>query len=485
MELEISYLNPIECQVTPVVANIIRDILSYKAIYYIQSQFKKTRKEYQKSTLTSDSNNFYFYSGFLPRVLDYLEGKLGFEVKILNQPSKIPFAQPDKIYYPLASKFKYYDQTQAEAHVKLLAAALHAQRGIIVAPTGIGKTTIGIVLAKCFLALNPKFKVLWLCHTKDSGQTEGDFLTLSFKRSEIGVIEGARKDVGCKITIATRTSFKNLIDDIPSIAKEFDMVIIDESHHLKKFKGTTKDDGGKPKDSEYVSILKRLPCALRYGLTATPNRDDAEEEMVSEAFLGKVVAEMTLKEGHEKGLLAKPKVKFIKMKRNYALGEVRAYNSVYEKGVVNNEAKHEKIMLTAKEHVKQGDSVLIFVQKIEHGQNLLVAAHDLNVPAILINGASDNVERATARANLNNKKVLCVISSIVWTEKINIPELNAIINAMELKDEGMLRQIMGRGLRRTATKKELIYYDIFDPSNVHLISHFGERICTYSENGWL
>ena len=73
-KIVIEYINPIECRVNAEVAKLIRPILSFTAVYYQQTPFKKIRKEYQKSTMSQDSKGgFYFYSGMLPKVIKHLE----------------------------------------------------------------------------------------------------------------------------------------------------------------------------------------------------------------------------------------------------------------------------------------------------------------------------------------------------------------------------------------------------------------------------
>jgi len=60
-----------------------------------------------------------------------------------------------------------------------------------------------------------------------------------------------------------------------------------------------------------------------------------------------------------------------------------------------------------------------------------------------------------------------------------------VFNAGGGKDELPVLQTIGRGLRRTDEKDKVIIYDFFDPSHPYLISHFGQRVTLYMDNGWL
>ena len=68
---------------------------------------------------------------------------------------------------------------------------------------------------------------------------------------------------------------------------------------------------------------------------------------------------------------------------------------------------------------------------------------------------------------------------------LNIPELNVVINDAGGKSEIATLQAIGRGLRRTVNKSELIIYDFFDNSHHYLVSHFGERFSLYCDMNWI
>jgi hypothetical protein len=59
------------------------------------------------------------------------------------------------------------------------------------------------------------------------------------------------------------------------------------------------------------------------------------------------------------------------------------------------------------------------------------------------------------------------------------------VNASGGKDEKGVLQVVGRGLRITNDKDEVLIVDIFNPSHPYLVSHFGERISLYCENNWI
>jgi superfamily II DNA or RNA helicase len=80
----------------------------------------------------------------------------------------------------------------------------------------------------------------------------------------------------------------------------------------------------------------------------------------------------------------------------------------------------------------------------------------------------------------------CVIATRVWSEGINIKSVDVVINAVGGNSELAAIQRFGRGMRITEDKNEVILVDLID-SNSHkwFERHSMERICFYSERGWL
>lgn len=447
----IKQLDPIWCEVSKETGEVIKPLLSFTAVYYKQGYYRKERIEYQKSLLTKGKNCFYMLSGHLERVITHL-GK-------------------ENVTYVMGEGFPRYKYstpvlkgiTLREDQLQLINSANAVGRGIIQAPTGSGKTLLGISIYSCYKDIS----LLWLCHTKDlMHQTAKEFTKQGFK---VGLIGDSYCDVDKLVTIATRQSFIQYVEDLGT---NYDMVIVDETHHVSTLK------------SDYYEILTGVLAPLRFGLTATlPDKE--ESKLVCEGLIGPVCAALSINEGNQLGIIAKPRIKFIKVPKNYAVAELRRYADVYSQGVVHNSIKNRKIMETAKRHVDQGDSVLIIVNQIEHGNNLMQMSREIRVPADFVQGITESDIRTQIKNDLNSKKIKCVIATAIFNEGINIPELNVIINAVGGKSEIRTLQILGRGLRKTKDKSELIMYDVFDPSHKYLLEHFGERLCVYSDADWI
>lgn len=450
----IEIFDPVESLLSPSLAYTLKPDFSFISVFYQQGPFRKIRKEYEKSILIKTKEGFLLPTGLVLKAIKLCKDKK-IAIKIIGELEKISY-----------SDFSLKTIVLREEQIRLVKAATEHQRGVLVAPTGEGKTLLGLAVISAFL--KTEGKILWLCHTKDLM-----YQSAKVCKKELGITPGIIGDglleKNKKITMATRQSFKNNLD----LGVLYDVVIIDETHHITSLK------------SEYGNILKSIYAPVRIGLTATLPKKDKEAMLAIEGLLGPVIEEITIKEATDLGIMAKIKLRFLKVPMSHTIRDLKKYNDVYEQGVVKRRSQHELIVRTAKKHIEQGDSVLVIVTRIQHGQNILAEFEYQGVKAFFAQGSTEGDVREEIKEALNKKKIHCVIATTIFKEGINIPELNILINASMGKSDIATMQVVGRGLRKTATKTEILVYDIFDPSHPFLISSFGERVSLYSDLEWL
>jgi len=252
----------------------------------------------------------------------------------------------------------------------------------------------------------------------------------------------------------------------------FDVVIIDECHHLSDFRG------------EYHAILRQTFAPIRIGLTAT-RADGKGAQLAMESLLGPVIGEFTINEAREAGFMAAPIIKLTKLSKNMVTHDMRNYADVYESGVVRNLEMNRIISELVKKYSDEGLTSLVIVTQIVHGELILGMVKRLGVGAVFVNGSTETESRELTKHALNGKILKCVICTAVWKEGVNIPELNVLINAAGGKSELATIQAIGRGMRKTETKSHLVIHDFFNPSHRFLIDHFGTRLCLYFDLGWM
>lgn len=427
--------------------------LSYKTFFYrwSKSRGRKVRQDYVKSMITKKG---FFPTGLLPRVRAYLKKK-GIEYKVVGRPEVL---SPD--HAPKLKGIKFRDD-----QLELISAFTKKGKGVILSPTGTGKTVVVGAIFSCYR----KAKKLWLCHTRTLlKQAVNDFQ--SYGLSDISICTEGKVDLSGTIVLATRQTFININPDL--YADVFDVIIIDEVHHIPD------------EYAEYTRILNNMLAPVRGGVTATYPGGRAAR-LAIEGFVGKVVGEFSIEEAIEKGILAKPHINILRTKMYTDIKELKKYKDVVDQGIVQNEDRNELIIKRTQKFIEQGKSVLILVNQIEHGENLLDIAKEVGLNVPFVYSKTDSEVREDLRHSLNRKEIMGAIATSVWKEGVNIPSLDVILLAHIGKKELAVLQAVGRGMRSTKEKTTVTIVDVFDPSHHYLIKHFGYRLSYYCERGWM
>jgi superfamily II DNA or RNA helicase len=452
---EIVIDSPVSAHCSAILAGLIKPCLSWKAAFYRQGLYKKERTEYDKTILTKDKKypRYYLWPGLINHIAEYCD-KNGILLSVIDKSQ-----EEVEIYEPELPGITF-----RKDQLRLIDGFLDSPRGILVSFTGSGKTVLGFGILGSF---SSEFSALWLCHKKDLMQQAYDEgIKFGFDCGRVG--DGFAEH-GHQITIATRQSFKKIAD---SKGHLYDIVVVDEVHHVAG------------QDSEYAYTLARVPAPIRLGLTATLPRE-GESYLVAVGLIGPIIEELTINEGNDLGILAKPNIKILRVPKNHDVAALRQYAEVYYQGITANVARNRMIANTAKRHSDAGETVLIMINQIAHGENIQAMLDDMGVKNEFIRGSTKSEKRVETKHALNDKDIHVVICSSVWTEGVNIPTLQVVINAAGGKAEIGVLQSIGRGLRKTKDKDMVWIYDFFDNSHRFLIEHFGERLIIYIDNGWI
>jgi len=456
MDYWLRELDPIETVISRQLYGQVKEVLSFPSVSYRPGLYHKIREDFMKQTkIGTIKEGVVIYTGLVPRVLDYCSRK---NIPVISKlhPLSIKRKEPK---FPEGFSPRDFQKISIDKFFQF-------GRGIIKAPTGTGKTSLGLSLIS---SVDDLESVLWLCHKislmTQTAKAAGRF----FGSHNVGMLGNGIADTNKFLTIATRQTFEDYADNLGTA---YDLVIVDEAHHISSFSG------------KYAEILKKLYAPARIGLTATlPTQPEAI--LALEAMIGPVISELTIEEGKEKGYMAEIKISVIKISTSQNVKDQKKYADVYEMGVVRRLERNKAIVGLVKKHWELGETVLIVVNKLVHGNLLLNLCNHAGIPTEFVCGATDSENRDLAQQALNEKDLHCVIATDVWKEGIDIPELNVVINAAGGKSEIATLQSIGRGLRKTEDKKILTFYDFFDDSHPYLISHFGTRFSLYCDMGWI
>lgn len=176
-----------------------------------------------------------------------------------------------------------YDESKLDERVRyqkgLLEQAVVRDEGLIIAPTGGGKTVVETMLV-CRL----KRRALILTHTTEIAKQISD----TFERLtgvKAGTLYAGVRDIR-PVTVGLIQSVRST----DPILQEIGTIVIDEAHHISA--------------ASYLAVLAKCPAKYRYGLTATINKTGDEQKIVY-AAIGPVLGDVTVAELQEAGHLNK------------------------------------------------------------------------------------------------------------------------------------------------------------------------------------
>jgi superfamily II DNA or RNA helicase len=369
-----------------------------------------------------------FPTGLLYLVLDYLATR------------GVSYRKEDrrKVPEPRTGLFKltlgltpYPEQLEAARAAKL------ASRGIICAPTGVGKSLIVALIIQ-------ELQVPTLIVVP----------SLELKR---------------QLTASLREMFGDLtyirVENVDALdpkaeLKGYDCVIIDEFHH----------SGAKT----YRDLNKKAWKGVYYkfGLTATPFRSKDEERLLLESVLSEVIYKVEHRVAVEKGYIVPIEAYYYELPLKEVTGNEMSWPSVYSELVVNRDDRNELIAKLLHSLFLARTSTLCLVKEIKHGNRL---ENMLNGAAAFANGESDLTPALIKQFNAGKEPVLIGTTGVLGEGVDTKPAEYIIIAGLGKSKNGFMQQC-GRGFRRYEGKESCKVILFKDPSHKWTLQHFKAQV---------
>jgi len=432
----------------------LNSALSYEHKYWRKIGHRKEQVSERHYMIEQrGKDEFYFLSGLLDRAERHLE-RNDLEYEIIDNLPDVEFDEP------------HLDGVTFMKHQKkLIKCGIEIGRGLIVAPTGTGKSYIIAGISSAFVRLD---KILFLVHTTDLvAQMKADFVKF-FGEENVGEWSGARKNINT-ITVATHQSFVKVCDQH---VDTFGVVLIDEGHHVSDINGN------------YGKILQRSAAHTKLGFTATKG-DQNKTRWAAEALLGPVIGEYKIQDAQKDNVLTKPEIHIYTVTSGVGYENVlEDYPEKYHFGIIDNFPRNRTIAKKAIECAKKGETTLVTIKNIEHGHILqeLFADYGYHVPFVY--GESSSAERDAVKNGLKDGSLKLAITSVIFVEGIDIPVLNTVINAAAGRSSIQTVQRIGRALRKAKGKSGALLIDFYDKTIGSLERQSKARIDIYKSRGW-
>jgi len=432
---------------------VCREVTTFKKEYWVPGKFSKQKKEYDANFVSKSGKQFFIYAGFLNRI------------KTLCQIKGIEFQEVgERLRFEAVREPKLEGIEFRDIQIESIKQVIKHQNGILNLATGSGKTVTIAAILSCF----NKPRMLFLARNNDLVQQAAKvFRGFDY---DVCCIGAGNKEITAPIVCATAQSYKNL--DLIKYSDSFDIITIDEAHI------------GVKQGSEYEKILSNTLAPIRIALTATVP-EKFESALFLEGIIGEILVRAGTKAGVEEGILAKASVELLVIPENKNLKDLRDFQTIYKQGIVSNEIRNKIIAKAVKKEVDSGENCLIFCVELDHIQNLSRIFSEMGIIHECVFGDVSIEERLRIKNELNNSDLRAVISSVIWAQGLDLPNLSALFNASGGKSSEVLVQKAGRVLRVTDTKKTAKIYDCLDQSPPILASHCVKRIAAMVQNGWL
>lgn len=273
--------------------------------------------------------------------------------------------------------------------------AFDAGGGVIVAPTGSGKTTMSIELASILGE-----RCLILVKSLDLAK-QWQAAIKQFTGRDAGLICGGKWEEGREFTIGL---VQTLVKHWGSL--DYGLVIVDEAHNI-------------PAQQAY-NVINQQKAKYRYGLSATPQRRDNLEFMIH-AVLGPIVAEI---ESHEVNGAVLP-VTVSTVHHNF-IGNPESWTDFINLLSLDEERNRVIVSRAIKSSRVVGTAVL--TATVSHAEALTALVNQHGVDALLLHGQLPKKVREQRMRDAPDSRLIIGTLQLL-SEGIDWPHVGAIIFA--------------------------------------------------------
>lgn len=288
-----------------------------------------------------------------------------------------------------------------------------------------------------FSSLERKGKVLVLAHREELINQPAQYYDCP-----VGFEQEKRTSRGEEVVLATVQTLKNRLKKFKP--DEFDTIITDECHHAPA--------------PTYRTIYNYFKPRLHLGFTATPNRGDGVR---LDDIYEDIIFDRDLRWGITNGYLAD--IECYRADIGFDLSKVRCRMGDYAQKDLETAmdiTKLNKAIAEAYHNYTTGQT-LIFATSVKHAYNI---AKYIKGAAVVTSHSKD---RDVIIEKFKRGKIKVLVNVMVFTEGIDLPNIETVIIARPTQNTSLYTQMVGRGLRLYEGKTKLRLIDCVGESGKH------------------
>lgn len=338
-----------------------------------------------------------------------------------------------------------YSLKPTQVQVEALDALEHARsirgwtKGVVVLPTGTGKTFLSAMDAK-----RHGGRVLFVVHRLDILSQSQEAYKKVWGTVRQGVLTGEerRDEMDCDVLFASKDTLGQSTELARFPQDWFEYVVIDEVHH-----GQTPS---------YLPLLRHFRPRFMLGMTATPDRTDRKD--IFELFDYNNVYEIPLHDVIERGLLVP--YTYIGLTDDVDYSRIRYQNHRYrvddlERYLIIPE--RNRAILAAYLEKGEGNKAIGFCCSIKHAERMAAFFQENGVKAAAIH--SQSPERDDLLKQFRNDELQVAFTVDLFNEGMDFPNVRVLLFLRPTESKTVFIQQLGRGLRLCAGKDRVTILD--------------------------
>lgn len=345
-------------------------------------------------------------------------------------------------------------------------AALKKGRGIIGTSVGSGKTESGIALA-----YHVDGQCVWITHRKDLFHQTAERIKLRTGETPAMIGDGGWDEVTSDkkfVVVMPQTVLKD-VKFFSEQVKGANTLIMDEVHRSAA-------------SAEFFKLVQHIPAYFRIGLSGTLELGDQVRERRLEAATGSVLIRLRSSDMAKLGLVVPCKVIFHRI-QNQPLHGVD-YMDARRILIEENPERNAMIIDLALQSAAIGKRCLIICDTIRHAMLISEVLKGEDVRSRLLTGKHASAQRSEAKKDIKSGALEIMISTPIWDEGVDLPELEVVIIAAGGKSAARFIQRCGRALRKSPGKDKALIHDFYDTGSRYTSRHSISRIQACQKEGF-
>jgi DNA repair protein RadD len=325
--------------------------------------------------------------------------------------------------------------------------------GLLVLPTGAGKSLVIATLARELLEGFPGLRIGIVTHVKELIAQNAQELIRAWPSAPVGIYSAGlgRRDAHARILFMGIQSVHRKVDHLGDI----DVLIVDEAHLIPRSSDTMY--------GRFLQDLRgRVPDMRIVGLTATPYRlDSGRLDRGREALFDDVVYEVNVRDLIEASYLSRLISKATL--EEISTSGVGVRGGEFIPGQLQAAARRPSVVVNAVREIVQlgGDrrGWLAFCTGVEHAADVRDCMREQGITCEMVTGDTEAAERDSIIARYKRREIRCLTSVAVLTTGFNAPHVDLIAMLRPTLSTGLYIQMVGRGFRLADGKDDCLVLD--------------------------